>query len=100
MESQLNQFLRGTGWRDFGMIPSTNQQSSRLMICRGRPTKTLNSGKEIARLQDKAEVEVADLPFAVITKKMNGAGDLSEEINHAVNENEKAFLKVMERQIS
>lgn len=100
MESQLHQFLRGTGWRDFGMIPSTNQQLSRLMVYRGRPSKRLNSGKAIARLQDEAEEAVADLPFAVIARKMKGAGNFSAEVNHAVNENEKAFLEVMERQIS
>lgn len=40
--------------------------------------------------------KLAESPFAVIVEKMNGAGELTEEVNHAVDENERALLQVME----
>lgn len=47
---------------------------------------------KLASLQE----DVADSPFAVIVKKMNGAEELTDEFNHAVDENEKALLQVRE----
>ena len=40
--------------------------------------------------------KVADSPFVVFAKKMSRAGDLTEEVDKAVNDNDKSVLEIME----
>lgn len=90
--SKLQQFLQGT---DASGDPAT-LSARQLNQVNNLTRKIIKEEERLTGKLASLHEEVADSPFAVFAKNMSPFGDLTEEVDEAMDDSEKSMLEIME----